>query len=240
MYNNSLQANYRADVKTAEQWREFIKGGRSKTSRKVANNTVVRDEPGTESIGGAVVIRLHQTDIVTISDNGNIKLYTGGWQTVTTKERLNRYTNAGITQKAGVWYMRDGSLYYDGMVIKADGTPKFPRHPEKHEKALKTIKADAKKYAHDFVEALKAGKIDYPDGGNCWACLGMLPGADDFHIREHIRESYFVPQLLVNAGRAAGYRDEQIGLMGMGGHRVFIDPERILYRYIVKQLQRAL
>ena len=115
MFNNQLQANYNGEIKTADQWREFIAGGRSKVDRKAANNTTVR------LIDGGVAIRLHSTDIVTIHDDGSMILNSGGWLSVTTKERINRYTPARITQRAGVWYMADGSLFYDGMIIEADG-----------------------------------------------------------------------------------------------------------------------
>lgn len=239
MFNNQLYANYNADIKTADQWREFIAGGRSKTDRKAANNTTVR------LIDGGVAIRLHSTDIVTINDDGSMVLNSGGWLSVTTKERLNRYTPARISQRAGIWYMADGSLFYDGMIIEADGRPRDPREPSDHESKLKAIKRDAKAYARGYVEALKAGSIDYPSGGDCWYCSMRTEGGEPLgdasnnteHIRDHIAERYYVPSLLVNAGRAAGYQDHQIGLMGIGGHRVFIDPERVIYRYIVKKLQ---
>lgn len=234
-YNNQLQSNYKGDVKSADQWHEFIQGGRNKTSRTVANNTTVR-----AADHGIIAIKLHDTDIVTIFSNGDMQLSSGGWLSATTKERINRYTNAGISQRAGIWYMRDGSLFYDGMIIRADGTPKTPRATEKHEKALKAIKAQAKQYAHDYVMELKAGNIPVPSGGDCWACLGMIHDTSAQHIKDHIEEKYYVPTLLVNAGRAAGYQDHQIGLMGMGGHNVFIDPERNIYKFIVKQLQATL
>lgn len=238
-YNNSTMASYQNDLQSIEGLKAFIAGGRNKESRKIANNTTAR------LIDGGVAIRLHDTDIVVFRDGGGLVLNTGGWLSVTTKERLNRYTAAGISQKAGVWYMKDGSLFYDGMVISEDGTPLQPRNTEKYEKQLKKIKADVKAYAKDYVQALKDGLIDYPNGGDCWACLMKGPkGQESFpgsnHLQDHMTEKYYVPSLLVNAGRAAGYRDDQIGLMGMAGHRVFIDPERVIYRYMVKQLQKEL
>lgn len=237
-YNNKIYSGYQADVATLDTLRAFIAGGRNKVTRPLANNTTARllDD-------GGIAIRLHQTDIVTLTPRGTVVLNSGGWLSATTKERLNRYTNAGISQRAGVWYMRDGSLFYDGMELAADGTPLKPRDSDKYEEKLAKIKAQAKQYAHDYVEALKNGLIDYPNGGDCWACLMRGPkGQESFpgsgHIQDHINEKYYVPSLLVNAGRDAGYRDEQIGLMGIGGRRLFIEPNRIIYKYIVKQLRR--
>lgn len=243
MFNNQPLANYQSNILTAEQWHEFIKGGRNKISRTVANNTTVR-------IGenGGAIIKLHDTDIVTIGTKGRVKLDSGGWLSVTTKERINRYTNASISQRQGVWYMNDGSLFYDGMVINDDGTPVHPHEPTDYENKLRAIKKQAKEYAHAFVEELKAGNIGMPSAGDCWFCglrgedgkpLGEL-SSNAQHIRNHIAEKYYVPSLLVNAGRAAGYRDMQIGLMGIGGQRLFIDPEQNIYKYVVKQLQREL
>lgn len=236
--STSTQANYQAGVQDADQWRDFIAGGRSKTARPCANNTMAR------LISGGVAIKLHDTDIVTVYDNGTMRLDSGGWLTVTTKERINRYTNAGISQRNGIWYMRDGSLFYDGMLIRPDGTPLKPRNTDKYERQLKAIKKQAKEYAKGYVQALKDGLIDYPNGGDCWYCLmfeKQTPNASGAgHIRQHIKDKYYVPSLLVNAGRDAGYQDHQIGLMGIGGQRLFIEPERVIYRYVVKRLQREL
>lgn len=243
-YNNALSGRFGQDILTNESWQAFIKAGRAKTIRTTANNTTARILDN-----GDVAIKLHNTDIVTVTTKDTYILNSGGWLTSTTKERINRYSPASISQKSGVWYMADKSLFYDLMEIDRDGQPLKPRATEEYEAELKKIKKQARAYAKDYVNALKHGLIDYPSGGDCWYCamrqtgtdkpLGELTG-DAAHIRHHIRDSYFVPSLLVNAGHAAGYRDHQIGMMGIGGQRLFIDPENVLYKYIVKQLQSEL
>lgn len=240
MYNNHTFSEYQADIKTAEQWREFISAGRNKITRPTANNTTV-----TMNEQGGAVIRLHQTDIVVIGTKGRARLNSGGWLSSTTKERINRYTRAGIYQRQSIWYMRDGSLFYDGMIINADGTPERPRVPAKYEAKLKAIKKQAKQYASDFVKALEAGAVAYPSGGDCWACCmrDVKTGATVMgyeHIKQHIKDKYYVPSLLVNAGRMAGYQDFQIGMMGIGGQRVFINPRQNIYKYIVNELRKEL
>ena len=240
-YNNQLQGRFGADIYTAQEWRNFIAGGRGMLTRKTANNTYVHAGYGDDN---AVAIRLHDTNIVIVNNDGTMILNSGGWLSSTTKERINRYTNAGISQRNSVWYMRDGSLFYDGMTINFDGTPVKPKQPEKYEKQLKAIKKQAKQYASDFVKELKAGNIAMPSGGDCWGCAmrddtgKTVMGAH--HLRDHMSEKYYVPSLLVNAGREAGYQDFQIGMMGIGGQRLFIDPERNIYKYMVKHLQREL
>lgn len=211
--------------------------GRCREQRKLANNTYLirKDED--------VAVRLHNTDVVTIHANGTYTLNSGTWRTLTTKDRINTYAPVRIHQEKGVWYMGDGSLFYDGMVVDADGVPLEPRQPDGYERKLKTIKKQAKEYATGYVAALKAGAVDYPSGGDCWFCLGRTVAGGNGsteHIRHHIEEKYYVPSLLVNAGRDAGYRDEQIGLMGIGGHRLFIEPQKIIYNYVVKQLAKEL
>jgi hypothetical protein len=226
------------EQKTHAAWLGFIAGGRNKVSRTVANNTTAR-----VMSEGMVAIKLHDTDIVTVFNDGRMILNSGGWLSSTTKERINRYSNAGISQKNSIWYMRDGSLFYDGMVIDVDGTPQKPQMPAKYEAKLKLIKRDAKVYAKAFVAELQAGNVPMPSGEDCWYCAMFdrdAVGGNVEHIREHLREKYYVPSLLVNAGRAAGYRDDQIGMMGIGGRRLFIDPERNIYKFVVRKLQGAL
>lgn len=233
-YNNQL-TGYAQSVRSADDWKQFINAGRSKTERKIENNTYARVLPE-----GMVAIKLHQTDVVTIFSDGRMILNSGGWQTVTTKDRINSYSNAGISQRNGIWYMRDGSLFYDGMTIGADGTPLKPRKTEAYEKKLKVIKKQAKQYAKDFVKELEAGNIAYPSGGDCWFCSMFKEAGNTEHLKAHMKDKYYVPSLLVNACREAGYQDFHIGMMGIGGQRLFINPEHNIYKYVVKHLQREL
>lgn len=238
MYNNKTMHSHGRDVYDFGYWQALVRTARRGNSKPIANNTRAEFRNG----GDAVAIKLHDTDIVTITKDNHYILNSGGWRTVTTKERINRYTPGGISQRKGVWYMRDGSLFYDGIELKSDGTPYSPRKPAAYEQRLAKIKKDARQYARDFVAALEAGTVGLPSAGDCWGCVFATKahpqpmGAG--HIKQHIADRYYVPSLLVNAGRDAGYRDEQIGLMGIGGHRLFIDPENNIYKYVVKELQK--
>lgn len=236
----AFSQNYSGKVFTYTEADQLLQGRNSK-SRKLANNTyLLRGD-------GVFTIRLHATDIVTIHKNGTYTLNSGGWITLTTKSRLNEHAPVSISQRGGVWYMADGSLFYDGMTVGADGLDiTGSKDPADYEQKLKALKKQARKYAKDFVAALQAGKIGMPSAGDCWFCsmrtqdgasLGDSTG-DRNHIYMHMQESYFVPSLLVNAGRAAGYKDFQIGMMGIGGQRLFIDPENNIYKYVVNQLRK--
>src|SRR5665213_3455922 len=82
--------------------------GRCKDSRKVANHTYLKRR------GEDIALQLHQTDVVTMHPDGSITLDSGGWRTLTTKARINDHYNY-ISQRKGIWYLHDGSLYYDGV-----------------------------------------------------------------------------------------------------------------------------
>jgi hypothetical protein len=74
----------------------FSKVSKSK-GEKIANNTLrIENEDGYS-------IRLHDTNILTFK-NGSVTLYSGGWQTKVTKERINAYLPGfQIKQKNFEW-----------------------------------------------------------------------------------------------------------------------------------------
>lgn len=60
--------------------------GRCSQSRKLANNTYLK-----RRWNDAIAVRLHATDILTFYPDGRIEVSTGGWDTVTTRDRINTY-----------------------------------------------------------------------------------------------------------------------------------------------------
>jgi len=89
-------------------------------SRKIGNNTfeiIYKD--------GNRAIRLHKTDIITFGATAFI-LNTGGWSTVTTKDRINKYIPCHyLFQKDFQWYLSTGKgivEYYDGIRFNYDGS----------------------------------------------------------------------------------------------------------------------
>jgi hypothetical protein len=60
--------------------------GRCKESRKLQNNTYAK-----RGYSGQIAIQLHATDILTFHSDGQIGMNTGGWDTVTTRRRMNDY-----------------------------------------------------------------------------------------------------------------------------------------------------
>jgi hypothetical protein len=93
----------------------FTKTGKSKVT-KIANNTYDVVYSDTKH-----AIRLHDTDIITF-DNGKIILNSGGWQTHTTKARMNQYLSGiSIVQEDFDWFVIDAEgnkkEFVDGMTI---------------------------------------------------------------------------------------------------------------------------
>ena len=64
-----------------------------------------------DSESGVSVVRLHGNKIAEVTDN-DMTIFDGGWQTTTTKSRLNALcsefciTGEGVFQKDFVWYVR--------------------------------------------------------------------------------------------------------------------------------------
>ena len=70
---------------------------------------------------GNTFVKLHNNLIATISNNGDLKLSSCGWETVTTKSRLNAvldcfFNNLTIFQKNFVWYIGNDE-FFDGYQI---------------------------------------------------------------------------------------------------------------------------
>lgn len=83
---------------------------------KLAHNTTIRHE------GGDVIVRLHHTDILTVHPDDSFTLNTGGWETTTTKQRLNALLPRGyrIFSNSFKWYVSTPSgeiPFYDGMTL---------------------------------------------------------------------------------------------------------------------------
>ena len=91
---------------------KLVHGSTNRMQRKVANNTYARIEQN-----GDVVFRLHSTDIVTIHPDNTATLKNGGWNSSTTKERINRYSPIGVYKKNWEWFLTDGRQFQEGMLV---------------------------------------------------------------------------------------------------------------------------
>ncbi|NDC23379.1 MAG: hypothetical protein EBZ49_04540 [Proteobacteria bacterium] len=100
---------------THSQAVSMVRGKRNANRRKVGNNTyaeILSD--------GSVGITLHRTCVVRIHEDGTYTLSNGGWQTSTTKDRINQYSPYTVFQKNFEWFVSKGEQvfpFYSGMVI---------------------------------------------------------------------------------------------------------------------------
>lgn len=72
--------------------------------KPLQNNTRLYQGVWSEHGGSCYEVWLHDTPVVTIYQDGTYVLKTGGWATVTTKDRLNTYGPGTVFQENRVWY----------------------------------------------------------------------------------------------------------------------------------------
>jgi hypothetical protein len=89
------------------------KRGHNRPTKKLKNNTYLT-RIDSETIG----VQLHNTIVVTIHSDGTYTLNSGGWQTVTTKQRINEYCPVRVSQRKHQWYVGDEEMpFKDGMRV---------------------------------------------------------------------------------------------------------------------------
>jgi len=187
---------------------EILNGISNITESKIINNNTV----WYKLKDGTTKIRLHLTDIVTRQNSGDIILNSGGWKTITTKDRLNSFLQPlgfYISQQNSVWYIKkDGKdtnyIFNDGMIITNNGDIK--NTTIKNEKKTEDLKKKVNEYVKNYVNLLVNRKLPQPTNGDCWYCLmktedgrtlGDVSSSD--HMLNHLKEKYYVPSILANA-----------------------------------------
>ena len=76
----------------------------SREEVKLENNTVLHKPEAY-----TYAIRLHDTDILTFEPSGMVTIRTGGWDTDTTKRRINKYAPVNIVQRDHDWIVTGAS-----------------------------------------------------------------------------------------------------------------------------------
>lgn len=183
-----------------------------------------------EYVSGRRAIRYHDTDVVTWNLNGTITLNSGGFRTSTTKNRINEYTHARISQIDGIWYLGDGSFFYDGTVIYPDGKL-FSERREPPISENEKIKKQIKKFVSQID---KLEKLPIPSPGDCWLCLceSQHPESPCDSLRMHLKENYLHGHLILCALKSSGYQDHQLPYVWQS--------KDIVKRALAKHLRKAL
>jgi hypothetical protein len=206
--------------------------GRCHDSRKVARNTYLKRRSN-----GDIAVMLHSTDVVTFHMDGTFTLSMGGWPTMTTRDRIDRFTPKWLRMysERGVQKVRvnmkgqgwgEGVTYrhFDGITFGPRGGCKNPLPTEttrKLDSEKDKLDMAIKRYADGFVKAARNGEVAMPSGGDCWYCSMRVVGGEDDgkplgdvansdHLLQHFEDKYYVPSLMVNAMRAKGYGDTGI------------------------------
>ena len=179
--------------------------------RKLGCNTYLRREDGTSDL----TIRFHDTDVMVFGLNGSIKLDTGGWQTVTTKLRLNDHLPTGwqVFSDKGQWYVqwvhdyspddgwqRDERVRYsDGMIV-TEGGKVVSRESDAAFAELDVRNAEIESKINAYVRGIDAVDIavimqeavDTGVAGDCWYCTMQTQGGktvgDAFGDTDHLEQ----------------------------------------------------
>lgn len=88
---------------------------KGKKQEKLENNTYLV-KVDDDTLG----VKLHNTIVVYIYKSGIYQYDTGGWQTNTTKDRINRYGPASVFSDNGIWHVGNG-IYEDGVRLDSKG-----------------------------------------------------------------------------------------------------------------------
>lgn len=237
--------------------------GRNMLRRKVGNNTYLVRNSGVT--GDKIHLKLHNTYIMTFYADGKTELNSGGWRTVTTKDRLNKHLENGyrIVQRNGQWYVSDHredvALFDDGMTIAADGTLAGTLSLDEERKLL-ALRKQVSKFAGKYADAFLKGQVKAPGAGDCFYCqlrdekgktMGENFGNKD-HFVSHLKENYFVPSILY---RAMEVMPTSIAFKGTVAAMWAGKPEQMyfktddkyfrqqvkttVYRYVLKQMGQA-
>jgi len=158
---------------------------KGKDQKKLEHNTFLV-KVDDETLG----VKLHNTIVVYIFKSGIYQLDTGGWRTVTTKDRINRYGPASVHQSTNIWYIGEG-IFEDGVRVDSEGKVLTPQRGVKETESKKRkLDKMVRKYIKGFGEhviavgmktgasvqsewkvgALAGVQPIAPGPGDCWAC----------------------------------------------------------------------
>jgi hypothetical protein len=191
-------------------WYDAQLTGRCALRRKIANNTWL-ERRGDDTIA----VRLHNTDVVTYHRDGRVQLFTGGWYTVTTKQRMNAYSPARVYSIKGRWHVREGSWdtghdrpFADGITIHPDGT--LSGYPAELDVAAQDrANAATRRRIKRFIDGITPDAIVNAfenSGGDCFMCRF----GEGSCLADHVKDNYFHAHLALRAVKAKGYHNPDV------------------------------
>jgi hypothetical protein len=91
---------------------DLIKKGRNGSKKLDHNTYLLQDDSETPKF----YVQLHGNTILVIYPE-KVQHFDCGWQTVTTKDRLNKFGHLKIFQKKGVWYTSEKVEFQSGAAV---------------------------------------------------------------------------------------------------------------------------
>jgi len=223
--------------------------------RKIQNNTYARLE------GRDIVIRYHETDILTYHGNDTVTINTDGWHTSTTANRFANWLPArwSVHNDRGVWNIFGPAAdlstrwqvahfrLFDGMTITDQPRPLVLNYTSAPDYTAEDLVArrlvrQIREYADLYTAEICAGYIPTDQrpvsiSGDCWYCLGVVDRGDHEHLLSHFAENYVMVSLLRNA-----YADRRYGNADLVLQIDLARPAAIrehVRRYLTRQLVPA-
>lgn len=196
------------------------------------NTKVIENKQGGVSAGDMAMF-LHDNRIA-YTVGGTLFITLCGWNTNTTRERLNGIDGVHVTTKNGQAYLNgykwNGAIViphtFKGNVSDTD--------TEKRNAMKKKIAEYSKLYVYPYAQ---------PSGGDCWFCSMKTVNGDSLgdrrkdngHLIDHIDEKYVHGSLMYNALKEYGLNDMQMGVWFS-----FPNMQEQVQRAIRKYLQKRL
>lgn len=177
-----------------------------------------------------IVVRYHNTNVITYRPDGSVEYESGGWRTLTTKDRMNAYGAEGwkIWSVKGVWKIGtvDRAVeFVDGIIVRASDNLTFPKGYDRTgmsaEDANKRVTKMIGKFLKGWAAQVKDDRrLASPGPGDCFGCLfhdasvnfqaewrdpltAREPMGYD-HYLEHFEGGYYVPSMLWRACQRYG------------------------------------
>lgn len=198
------------------------------SSRKCTGRSTVRytTSDGTEHI------KYHDTVVLETRKDGSIRLDSGGFRTVTTKDRMNEYQNiVRISQMRGEWtaHTKAGSFpFVDGMEFRKNGQLVGGQRAKSKAGAEANRKRRTARKIARYCTALKKeiakNGVPRPEAGDCFLC--RMPTKPTC-LESHLDEVYIHGTLVYNAVKWADHNVEARYLVGH-----FSDAVNCVRRYL--------
>lgn len=100
---------------TPKSFAEAMQVLAGRDSIRLGNNTYLEYHADRDGSRVYVAVRFHNTNVVIFHDDGRVTLHSGGYHTVTTKERINRFVDGRVFQKDFDWFYAYPDVERGGM-----------------------------------------------------------------------------------------------------------------------------